>query len=91
MTTRTDIEQALWNGANTFRGIIGASTYKDYLLPLLFVKYLSDIYEENIDELKKKYPNKERFERAKERLPFKLQEQYSFKSLYTQLKKIYLL
>ena len=68
MTTRTDIEQVLWNGANTFRGIIGASTYKDYLLPLLFVKYLSDIYKENIDELKKKYPNKERFERAKEDL-----------------------
>ena len=84
MTTRTDIEQVLWNGANTFRGIIGASTYKDYLLPLLFVKYLSDIYEENIEELKKKYPNKERFERAKERLPFKLQEKFSFKSLYAQ-------
>lgn len=83
-TTRADIEQALWQGAGTFRGIIGASTYKDYLLPLLFVKYLSDTYQENLEELKKKYPNKDRFERAKERLPFKLQEKHSFDYLYNQ-------
>ena len=51
-TTRADIEAALWRGANTFRGIIDAANYKDYVLSMLFVKYLSDTYKENVENLK---------------------------------------
>ena len=53
MTTFDDIKKALWAGANTFRDNIDASNYKDYVLSMFFVKYLSDTYEESVDELKK--------------------------------------
>ena len=37
MTTRSDIEKTLWDGANTFRGKIDAANYKDYILSMLFI------------------------------------------------------
>lgn len=43
MTTRKDIEQVLWNACDSFRGKIDSSRYKDYILSMLFVKYLSDV------------------------------------------------
>jgi len=81
-TTRKDIEAALWRGANTFRGTIDAANYKDYILSVLFVKYLSDTYLENVDELKKKYDNPVRLQRAINRLPFVIKEEHTFSWLY---------
>jgi len=81
-TTRGDIEAALWRGANTFRGAIDAGNYKDYILPMLFVKYLSDTYKEKVDELQKQYDNPVRLERAIGRLPFIVKEEHSFDWLY---------
>lgn len=77
-TTRKDIEAALWRGANTFRGAIDAANYKDYILPMLFVKYLSDTYLEKVDDLKKAYDNPVRLQRAIDRLPFIIKEEHSF-------------
>ena len=56
MTTKKDIENALMRGADTLRDTIDAANYKDYVLPIMFVKYLSDSYEDALDELKKEYP-----------------------------------
>ena len=81
-TTKSDIEAALWRGANTFRGIIDAANYKDYVLSMLFVKYLSDTYIENLNDLKDKYNDEARLERAKSRLPVVLQEEQTFDYLY---------
>lgn len=81
-TTRKDIEAALWRGANTFRGAIDAANYKDYILPMLFVKYLSDTYLEKVDDLKKEYNNPVRLERAINRLPFVIKEEHCFSWLY---------
>lgn len=52
-TTFEDIKNALWAGANTFRDNIDASNYKDYVLSMLFVKYLSDTFDESVENLKK--------------------------------------
>ncbi len=82
-TGRKEIEAALWRGANTFRGAIDAANYKDYILPMLFVKYLSDTYLQRVDELKKQYDNPVRLERAIVRLPFVIRERQSFSWLYT--------
>ena len=46
MTNRKDIEQVLWNACDSFRGKIDSSRYKDYILSMLFVKYLSDVSKE---------------------------------------------
>jgi len=81
-TTRKDIEAALWRGANTFRGAIDAANYKDYILPMLFVKYLSDTYSEKVDDLTKDYDNPVRLQRAISRLPFIIKEEHSFTWLY---------
>ena len=46
MTTRNDIERVLWKACDSFRGKIDSSRYKDYILSMLFVKYLSDVTKE---------------------------------------------
>lgn len=35
-------QRRLWNGANDLRGSMDASRYKDYMLGLMFYKFLSD-------------------------------------------------
>ena len=42
-TTKSDIETVLWKACDSFRGKIDSSRYKDYVLSMLFVKYLSDV------------------------------------------------
>ena len=79
-TTFEDIENALWAGANTFRDNIDASNYKDYVLSMLFVKYLSDTFDESVENLKKDYEGI-RLERQIANLPFVLKEEYTFNYL----------
>ncbi|MGT2716374.1 type I restriction-modification system subunit M [Streptococcus respiraculi] len=42
MITSEEIKSRLWNGANELRGSMDASRYKDYMLGLMFYKFLSD-------------------------------------------------
>lgn len=42
MITSQEIKRRLWNGANELRGSMDASRYKDYMLGLMFYKFLSD-------------------------------------------------
>ena len=76
-TTFDDIKDALWAGANTFRDNIDASNYKDYVLSMFFVKYLSDTFDESVKELEKEYSGI-RLERQKANLPFFLEKEYTF-------------
>ena len=47
-TSKKNIENALMRGADSLRDTIDAANYKDYILPLMFVKYLSDTYKEKV-------------------------------------------
>ena len=40
--TSEEIKRRLWDGANELRGSMDASRYKDYMLGLMFYKFLSD-------------------------------------------------
>jgi type I restriction enzyme M protein len=40
--TSEEIKKRLWDGANELRGSMDASRYKDYMLGLMFYKFLSD-------------------------------------------------
>lgn len=82
-TSRKDIENALMRGADSLRDTIDAANYKDYVLPLMFVKYLSDTYKEKVENLDKEYQGV-RLERQKRYLPFTVAEDCSFNSLYEQ-------
>ena len=77
MTTYEDITKTLWACADIFRDTIDAANYKDYILSMLFVKYLSDTYQESVEELKKEYEGI-RLERQINMLPFVLDEKYTF-------------
>jgi type I restriction enzyme M protein len=49
MTTRitqSELEAYLWGAATLLRGTIDAGEYKSYIFPLLFLKRLSDVYDE---------------------------------------------
>ncbi|MCU0388147.1 MAG: N-6 DNA methylase, partial [Chitinophagaceae bacterium] len=50
-----DFEQELWTAANELAGAVAANQYKDYVLSLLFVKHLSDRYENRKEEIRKEY------------------------------------
>jgi type I restriction enzyme M protein len=51
------INQAVWEACDTFRGVVDPSIYKDYVLTLLFLKYISDVWQDHYDEYKKQYGN----------------------------------
>ena len=38
------INAAVWSACDTFRGTVDPSTYKDYVLTMLFLKYISDVW-----------------------------------------------
>ena len=46
-----EMEQMLWDAACSIRGAKDAAKFKDYLLPLLFLKRLSDVFDDEIDRL----------------------------------------
>jgi len=82
MTTRKDIENVLWRGADTFRDTIDAANYKDFVLSILFVKYLSDTHTELLEELKSNYDDDVRLERQLKRLPVVMDDEHKFDYLY---------
>ena len=82
-TSKKDIENALMRGADSLRDTIDAENYKDYVLPLMFIKYLSDTYAEKVEDLEKEYEGV-RLERQKRYLPFTVAQDCSFTSLYEQ-------
>ena len=49
------MEQMLWDAACSIRGEKDAAKFKDYLLPLLFLKRLSDVFDDEIDRLSDEY------------------------------------
>lgn len=82
-TKKEDINRVLWSAADTFRGKIDSSIYKDYILVMLFVKYLSDLHNEHIKDYMEKYDgNEERVKRAMARERFILDESATFENLY---------
>src|SRR5665811_1178574 len=48
---KSDLYSSLWKSCDELRGGMDASQYKDYILTLLFVKYVSDKQESDPDSL----------------------------------------
>ena len=84
-TSQETINGIVWKACDTFRGKMDSSQYKDYVLTMLFVKYLSDFYKEKLEELKAKYgKNQERIQKSLSREKFKLDEKCTFEYLLKQ-------
>ncbi|MDD4950710.1 type I restriction-modification system subunit M [Sulfuricurvum sp.] len=81
-TTKEVINNVVWKACDTFRGTMDSSQYKDYVLSMLFVKYLSDFYKEKLQTLNEKYNGDEdRVQRALQREKFVLDESCTFEYL----------
>ena len=80
-----DINKAVWAACDTFRGVINADTYKDFVLTMLFLKYISDVYKDDYKKLVDQYGDNPKLIHAmmsKQR--FVLPEGASFWDLYEQ-------
>lgn len=53
------MEQMLWDAACSIRGEKDAPKFKDYLLPLLFIKRLSDVFDDEVQRLIETYGDRE--------------------------------
>jgi type I restriction enzyme M protein len=53
--TTKPMEQMLWDAACSIRGEKDAAKFKDYLLPLLFLKRLSDVFDDEVGRLAEEY------------------------------------
>lgn len=57
--TTKPMEQMLWDAACSIRGEKDAAKFKDYLMPLLFLKRLSDVFDDEIERLAEEYGDRE--------------------------------
>jgi type I restriction enzyme M protein len=81
--TQEEINNTVWRACDTFRGTIDATQYKDYILTMLFLKYLSDIWKDRREEHERKYGgDPERVRRALSRERFVVPDRCDFDYLY---------
>ena len=52
---QSEINGAAWAACDTFRGVVDPAQYKDYILVMLFVKYISDVWKDHYQEYSKQY------------------------------------
>lgn len=77
------INQTVWAACDTFRGVVDPSIYKDYVLTLLFLKYISDVWQDHYDDYKKQYGDKPKLiEEMMKNERFVLPRDASFYALY---------
>ena len=55
MDMQQKMRQMLWDAACSIRGAQDAAKFKDYLLPLLFLKRLSDVFDDEIGRLAEEF------------------------------------
>lgn len=81
-TTQDIINNVVWKACDTFRSTMDSSQYKDYILSMLFVKYLSDFYKEKLEQISSRYDgDNARINRALEREKFILDNSCTFEYL----------
>ena len=83
--TQDEINGILWRACDTFRGTVDPAEYKNYILVMLFVKYISDVWRDHYDALLARYDGDEaRAQRMMRHEKFILPEGCDFQSLYEQ-------
>ena len=53
--TQSQVNQTAWAACDTFRGVVDAGQYKDYILVMLFLKYISDLWNDHVEEYRKQF------------------------------------
>lgn len=78
------VNRAAWAACDTFRGVVDAGQYKDYILVMLFLKYISDTHRAHRADLIARYgDDKVRLDRALGLERFQLPVGASFYDLHS--------
>jgi type I restriction enzyme M protein len=79
------INNVAWRACDTFRGTIDPAQYKDYILVMLFLKYLSDVWKDKREEYEKEFKgDAERVKRRLARERFSMPDGCDYYSLYAR-------
>ncbi len=82
--TQEDLNKILWQAADSSRIQVDAGVYKDYVLSMLFFKYLSDLSKKKRNEYKERFGNDEKRTEEKMKLDrFYLPAKSSFDYIYS--------
>ena len=77
--TQSQVNQTAWAACDTFRGVVDAGQYKDYILVMLFLKYISDLWNDHVSTYRQRFGDDEaRIRRRLERERFVLPVGASF-------------
>jgi type I restriction enzyme M protein len=82
---QSEINDVAWRACDTFRGVVDAENYRNYILVMLFWKYMSDVWRDHREAYLKEYKGDEqRVARRLARERFQLPDGCDFLSLYAQ-------
>lgn len=83
--SQKEINDIAWRACDTFRGALDPAQYKDYILVMLFIKYMSDLWTDKRESYEKQYQgDKVRVQRALARERFVVPENSDFDYLYAK-------
>ena len=81
--TQEELNKVLWAAADSARGVVDAGVFKDYVLALLFYKYMSDMHRAEYENLRAKYGgDSERIEMRMQNARFVMPKGTSFYDVF---------
>ena len=83
--SQAEINDIAWRACDTFRGTLDPAQYKDYILVMLFIKYMSDLWKDKREQYDSRYQgDAQRVERALARERFVVPPEADFDYLYAR-------
>lgn len=83
--SQDEINGILWRACDSFRGTVDPTEYKDYILTMLFVKFVSDTWRDHYEKYRKQFgDDDERIRRKLDRERFVLPEVSTFDHIYAK-------
>ena len=84
--TQDQLNKTLWSAADSSRGTVDGGVYKDYVLLLLFYKYMSDLHQHTLDKLVERYgKDKDRIALRLKNERFVIPEGASFSDIFKKI------
>jgi type I restriction enzyme M protein len=83
-----EINAIAWKACDTFRGVVDPAEYKNYILVFLFLKYLSDVWQDKKEQYEKQFKgDTERVQRRLSRERFVIPDNCTYDFLYNNRDK----